>query len=111
MYSLIIYSPASSADAIRNAAAKAGAGKIGNYESCSFSSRGTGRYRPLKGATPAIGSIGTLEEVEEERIEFVVNDDVLQDVLQAIITVHPYEQPAIHVIKIEDYTKWIMDRG
>ncbi|MDD5103079.1 MAG: hypothetical protein PHX93_01620 [Candidatus Peribacteraceae bacterium] len=83
--------------------AGAGAGSIGRYDSCSFSSRGTGRFRPLKGATPAVGAVGSLEEVEEERIETVVQEDALQKVLQAIVKVHPYEEPAIHVLKMEDY--------
>ena len=56
------------AEIIRGALGKAGAGKVGNYDFCSFSVKGVGRFRPLKGADPAIGQIGKLEEVAEEQI-------------------------------------------
>ncbi|MEI8230084.1 MAG: hypothetical protein WCG83_03010 [Candidatus Peregrinibacteria bacterium] len=110
MHHFIIYVPIASANSIRKAAADAGAGKIGNYDSCSFSSRGTGRFRPLKGAKPAIGEIGKVEEVEEERIECVVGDAKLKDVLEAIINVHPYEEPAIHILRMEDYHEVLTNR-
>lgn len=103
LYHLIIYCPLSDADAVRKAAAEAGAGKIGDYDSCSFSARGTGRFRPLKGADPAIGSVGVLEEVEEERIEMVAPAASIGKILKAIVAAHPYEEPAIHVLPMEDY--------
>ncbi|MFH0851635.1 MAG: hypothetical protein V1876_02700 [Candidatus Peregrinibacteria bacterium] len=101
-YHLIVYVPVGAANSVRDAMASAGAGRIGKYDSCSFSSRGTGRFRPLKGANPAIGDIGSLEEVEEERIEAVVKAEDLKNVLKAITDVHPYEEPAIHVLRMED---------
>ncbi|MDD4287703.1 MAG: hypothetical protein PHO20_06200 [Candidatus Peribacteraceae bacterium] len=91
--------------------AKAGAGRIGNYDSCSFSGKGTGRFRPLKDAKPAIGSVGTLTEVEEERIETVVKEEDLKNVLEAILNVHPYEEPAIHVLRMEDYHGLLEKKG
>lgn len=103
LHHLIVYVPVEASNAVRDAMAESGAGRIGNYDSCSFSSKGTGRFRPLKGASPAIGSIGSLEEVEEERIEAVVKAEDLKKVLEAIVKVHPYEEPAIHVLKMEDY--------
>ncbi|MDO8468350.1 MAG: hypothetical protein Q7S29_01165 [Candidatus Peribacter sp.] len=103
LHHLIVYVPVAAAQSVRDAMAASGAGRIGNYDSCSFSSTGTGRFRPLKGASPAIGSIGTLEEVEEERIEAVVNEEDLKKVLEAIVKVHPYEEPAIHVLPMQDY--------
>ncbi len=100
MILLIVYVPVAAAQNVRDAMAKAGAGKVGNYDSCSFSSRGIGRFRPLKGADPAIGSIGKLEEVEEERIEVVIPDDVdTATVIARLKAAHPYEEPAIQVIK------------
>ncbi|KAF7299646.1 hypothetical protein HMN09_00970000 [Mycena chlorophos] len=50
-------------------------GKIGNYERCAFSSRGTGQFRPTTGANPAIGVVGELEHVEEDRVEVLVHDE------------------------------------
>jgi hypothetical protein len=103
LYHLVIYVPLSHADAVRTALAESGAGNIGNYDSCSFSTRGIGRFRPLKGSNPHIGSVGTVEEVEEERIEVVVEEKNLPTVLRAVKKVHPYEEPAIYFWKMEDY--------
>lgn len=107
MYHLIVYVPLDDAPKVREAMASAGAGKIGNYDSCSFSVRGTGRFRPNAHAKPAIGKANVLEEVEEERIEAVVTEEDLKAVLQAVVKAHPYEEPAIHVWKMEDYHSWI----
>lgn len=110
LYHLIVFTPLSAANAVRQAMAEAGAGRIGNYDSCSFSSRGIGRFRPLKGANPAIGNEGKLEEVEEERIEVVVEERKIQAVLQAIIQTHPYEEPAIYVMDMRDYKSMMFGR-
>lgn len=107
LYHLIVYVPLTHADAVRRAMAAAGAGRIGNYDSCSFSCSGTGRFRPLPGAHPAIGTIGEVAEVGEERIEVVVRAEDLTGVLQAIVKAHPYEEPAIHVLPMEDFRDWL----
>lgn len=99
-YHLVVYVPLAQADAIRKALAESGAGHIGNYDSCSFSVRGTGRFRPLKGSNPTIGSEGMLEEVEEERIEVLVPHAQLKKVVAAVRKVHPYEEPAIHILPL-----------
>lgn len=75
----------------------AGAGKIGNYSHCTFTLKGTGRFKPEEGANPKIGSVGNLEEVSENRIETVCSGDKLHNVLKAIREVHPYEEPATDV--------------
>jgi hypothetical protein len=100
-YKIVMYVPASHADRLREAVGKAGAGKIGNYAFCTFTTSGTGRFTPLEGADPAIGEVGKLEAVPEERIETVCSEDKLQDVLRAIKEVHPYEEPATDVYPIE----------
>lgn len=95
LYKIIVYAPAAHADTVREAMGKASAGRIGNYSFASFSSRGIGRFKPERGARPAIGEVGKLEEVEEEKIEAVCDEKVLQNVVAAIKRVHPYEEPAI----------------
>lgn len=107
LYHLIILSPNDAADSIRKAAANAGAGKLGHYDSCSFSAKATGRFRAREGADPSVGSVGSLEEVEEEKIEMVATEEVLKDVLQAILKAHPYEEPAIHVLPMVDYKDFL----
>lgn len=94
---IIIYVPVTHANKIREALTEADAGKIGNYDSCSFSIRGIGRFRALKGANPFLGKINQIEEVEEERIETICPQKILKKVLTAIKKVHPYEEPAIDI--------------
>lgn len=100
-YKIVVYVPESYGDALREAMGKAGAGKIGNYTHCTFTLKGTGRFKPMEGANPTIGEVGKLEEVEEERIETLCDEAVLKDVLRAIKEAHPYEEPATDVYPIQ----------
>lgn len=98
---IVVFVPESHADILREAMGNAGAGKIGNYSYCSFSSKGTGRFKPEEGAHPSIGEVGKLEAVSEERVEVVCERSVLQDVIAAIKKVHPYEEVALDVYPVE----------
>ncbi|CCD88398.1 conserved protein of unknown function [Bradyrhizobium sp. ORS 285] len=100
-YKIVVYVPTADADALRSAMGEAGAGRIGNYDYCSFTVTGTGRFRPLVGANPTIGAVGRLEAVAEDRIETVCAEERLKPVLKAIRAAHPYEEPAIDVYPIE----------
>ena len=100
-YKLVVGVPVTDADKIRKLISDLGAGATGNYDSTSFSVRGTGRFRPLKGAKPAIGEIGKLEEVEEERIETIVTEDKLERVVKELRLCHPYEEPVIDVYELK----------
>ncbi|MGZ8705291.1 MAG: Nif3-like dinuclear metal center hexameric protein, partial [Aeromicrobium sp.] len=73
---------------------EAGAGAIGDYDSCAFTSIGTGSFRPLAGADPSIGSVGKRESVPETRVEMVASRHLRRTVLEALRTAHPYEEPA-----------------
>ena len=68
---IVVFVPADAAEQVRAALAEAGAGRIGDYDQASFSSRGEGRFRPLEGAAPAIGEVGRAEVVDEVRVETV----------------------------------------
>lgn len=94
---IVVFVPATHTDAIRQAIGDAGAGVIGNYSHCTFSSKGIGRFKPLSGANPTIGKVGELESVEEERIETVCPKDKLKEVLEAIKETHPYEEVALDI--------------
>ncbi len=87
---------------LRQAMGEAGAGRVGNYTNCIFSVKGVGRFMPGGGAHPAIGEIGKQEEVEEERIEVNCADELVQPVLDAIRSVHPYEEPAIDIHTLDE---------
>ena len=95
--------PQENADEIRQVLGEAGAGKVGNYEFCSYSYPVTGRFRPLSGANPAIGKVGELETVEEECIECVCEENILDSVIAKLKQAHPYEEPAIDVIRLLGY--------
>ena len=90
------------ADVVREAMGRAGAGRLGNYFFCSFSSRGEGRFRPEPGVHPAIGTVGTLEKVDEERIEVICDRVILKDVVAAVRKAHPDEEPALDVYPLQD---------
>lgn len=97
---LVIFVPESHADQIRASAAKAGAGKIGKYSCCSFSIKGTGRFLPEKGSEPWIGKENQLEEVIEERIEMLCEEIYIQQVVEEISKIHPYEEPTIDIYPV-----------
>lgn len=99
---LVVYVPESHADKIREVMGKAGAGKIGNYTFCTFSTKGEGRFRPEKGAHPTLGELGKIEVVPEIKIESVCGREKLSDVIQAIKENHPYEEVALDVYPIEE---------
>lgn len=101
-YKIVVYTPDTHADPLREAMARAGAGKIGNYTQCSFTAKGYGRFLAGEGANPTIGEVGTLETVSEVRIEVTCEEACLQEVLGAIRATHPYEEPATDVYLLEN---------
>ncbi len=99
-YKLVVFIPIKSVTRVSNAIFAAGAGGLGNYRCCSFSTEGTGTFLPLAGARPAIGKKGKLEKVEELRFETIVPAEKLAYVITAMKQAHPYEEPAFDVIKL-----------
>ena len=99
---LTTYVPVAEAEAVRAALAEAGAGRIGDYDRASFSTPGQGRFRPLAGATPTIGTLGEIETVAEERVEVVLPRAHRASVVRALLAVHPYEEPAFDVVELAD---------
>jgi dinuclear metal center YbgI/SA1388 family protein len=98
-YKLAVFVPSDQAAGLREALAAAGAGRIGDYEACSFITPGTGSYRPLAGADPYQGEIGRLEEAAEVRLEMRVPEGVLDGVLTAMRAVHPYDEVAFDLYR------------
>jgi dinuclear metal center YbgI/SA1388 family protein len=102
MDKLVVFTPPEHASAVRDAMVSAGAGAIGDYDSCTFTSPGEGRFRPLDGAHPAIGQVGEVEVVEEVRVESVLPRDRRSAVVAAMRTAHPYEEPAFDILELAD---------
>ena len=99
---LVVFVPLTHADAVRQALGEAGAGKIGNYDFCSFSSRGNGRFRGNEKANPSIGEAGKYEAVDEERIEVIMPRKILKEVIEKVKSVHPYEEVAFDIYPLEN---------
>jgi dinuclear metal center YbgI/SA1388 family protein len=99
---VVTFVPHEDAEAVRAALAAAGAGAIGEYDSCTFSTAGEGRFRPLDGAAPAIGEVGSLAVVPETRIESVLPRSRRASVVRALLEAHPYEEPAFDLIELAD---------
>ncbi len=100
-FKVVVTVPENEADKLREVIGDVGGGKVGNYTHCSFSVKGTGRFKPVDGANPAIGEVGKLEEVAEERIEIICDESNLKAVVSAIGETHSYAEPAIDVYKLE----------
>jgi hypothetical protein len=94
LHALVVYVPEDHVDTVLKAIGDAGAGRIGDYSHCAFTSPGTGRFTPLPGARPFIGDVGQAEHVPEVRVECVVAGDMLDGVVLALRGAHPYEEPA-----------------
>jgi dinuclear metal center YbgI/SA1388 family protein len=99
---IVVFAPHEDADRVRAAITGAGAGVIGDYDSCTFTAAGEGRFRPLTGATPAIGRVGEVEVVAESRIEAVLPRARRRTVVEAMRAAHPYEEPAYDVLELAD---------
>ena len=99
---LVTFVPDTHAVFVRNALFNAGAGNIGNYDSCSYNLTGEGTFRAKDGASPFVGDIGELHHETEVRVETILPRFRQNDVLRALIAVHPYEEPAYDFYPLEN---------
>jgi hypothetical protein len=92
-----VFVPRESLDTVRDALFAAGAGKIGDYERCSWYAAGTGTFKGGPGTSPTLGESGREERVSELRLETVFPEERQEDVIAALRAAHPYEEPAFDV--------------
>ncbi|RFU71705.1 Nif3-like dinuclear metal center hexameric protein [Peribacillus saganii] len=102
MKKLAVFCPEDTQASLRTALGAAGAGMLGNYSSCSFTSVGTGRFLPGENSNPAIGKQGILEEVKEVKIEVIYSAERERKVLSAMFKAHPYEEPAFDIFNLDN---------
>lgn len=102
---LSTYVPINHAETLRNALFDAGAGGIGNYDSCSFSIQGVGTFRPNDKANPFLGFAGELHQENEIKLEVVVPNHLSSSVTKALFTHHPYEEVAYEIIQLKNEWK------
>jgi hypothetical protein len=91
---LVVFVPREALDAMRDALSAAGAGRIGEYERCSWYTEGTGTLLAGEGTSPNVGKSGREERVLELRLDTVFSEEAHETVVNALRTVHPYEEPA-----------------
>jgi dinuclear metal center YbgI/SA1388 family protein len=97
---VVTFVPHHDAERVVDALAAAGAGRLGDYERCAWTTQGVGTFVPLPGAEPTLGVVGTAERVEETRIEMVLQRDRRTAVISALRAAHPYEEPAYDVLEL-----------
>ena len=102
LYKIVTYVPQSHIEQVQQTMWSAGAGTIGNYDCCSYSSQGNGTFRAQVGCNPFVGEIDKLHTESELRLEMVVPKDKLGRVVAAIHSTHPYEEPAIDIIPLHN---------
>ncbi len=99
---LVTYVSHNEAEKVRQALFEAGAGKIGEYDECSFNIRGEGTFRPSDNANPFVGEKGKRHTEPETRISIVFPAHLRNRVVQAMLAAHPYEEPAYEVFMLEN---------
>jgi dinuclear metal center YbgI/SA1388 family protein len=101
-YKFVIFVPKEAETKMREVICASGGGRWKDYSCCTFNIEGKGTFKPLEGAHPYLGKTGELNFVEEVRIECIVNEDNLADLVRSAIEAHPYEEPAYDIYKIEN---------
>lgn len=104
IYKISVFVPVSHALKVRDAMTREGAGHIGGYSECTFMVEGKGSFKPLDGSEPYVGMINETTTVEETKIETVAREDNLDRVIKAMLKVHPYEEVAYDIYKLENKT-------
>lgn len=103
MYKLAFFVPASHVEVVKDAVFAAGGGRIGDYDHCAWQTLGQGQFRPLDGSHPFLGQAGQVEVVEEWKVELVVADELIAQVVAALKQSHPYETPAYEVWRLAEF--------
>ena len=103
---LVVFVPTSAADKVREAMLCAGAGKIGNYDMCSYNMNGFGTFRTGEGANPYCGEVGAIHKEEETRIEVILPKYNRDKVINAMLNVHPYQEPAYDIIELQNINSY-----
>lgn len=100
MVKIGFYVPASHLEQVKVSMFNVGAGRIGNYDQCSWQCLGRGQFRSNEGSTPFVGSLNAVEVLEEYRVEMVCEEGLAVCVVAALKQAHPYEEPAYDVVML-----------
>ncbi len=100
MFKLVFFVPRAQAEEVKLALFEAGAGRYEKYDYCAYETEGTGQFRPLPESNPFIGRPGSVERVQELRVEVLLRDNVVVPVIRTLLETHPYEEPAYEVYRV-----------
>lgn len=103
MYKVSFLVPESHVEQVKMAMFNEGAGEFGNYKQCAWQVLGEGQFLALTEANPFIGKKNQLTKVPEYYVEIICMPKIIHSVIAALKKAHPYEEPAYHVIKIEEF--------
>lgn len=103
MYKLNYFVPSDAKERTKQALFDIGVGRYQNYECCSFETLGNGQFKPIESANPHIGKLNELEIVQEYKIEMICEDRLIKKAVKTLKEVHPYEEVAYEVLKIEEF--------
>lgn len=103
MYKLNFFVPVEDKERVKDALFEIGVGRYENYECCSFETLGHGQFKPVNGADPYIGELDRLEIVEEYKVEMICKDELIKKALVVLKKVHPYEEVAYEVFRMEEF--------
>jgi structural toxin protein (hemagglutinin/hemolysin) RtxA len=102
MYQLSFYVPEAHLEKVKECLFENGAGRIGAYERCAWQVKGEGQFYPKADSNPYTGERNKLEKISEYKVEMVCENKHIKKVIAALKAVHPYEEPAYSVVKLEN---------
>lgn len=102
MYKLVFFVPEDYMESVKQAVFDAGAGRIGQYDQCSWQTKGQGQFRPLAGSQPVLGTQDQLEVLDEWQVEMVCENACISAVVAALKLAHPYEEVAYQVWQLAE---------
>lgn len=103
MYHLFVYVPEKYLEKVKKAMFEAGGGAFKNYDYCCWQTKGLGQFRPNEGSSPFLGNLDKVHFEKEWKVEFIVEEDNIEKVIDAMKKSHPYEVVAYSVIKTLDF--------
>lgn len=102
LYKLVIYTPQSHSDRILKVLGESGAGYVGKYSHCTFRTVGKGTFKPLQGSRPFLGKVDEIATVPEDRIETIIDGQMIKTIVRRVKNVHPYEEMAYDLFPMDD---------
>ena len=103
MYKLNYFVPLDAKEMTKEALFDIGIGRYKDYECCCFETLGVGQFKPIKDANPHLGELNKIEKVQEYKIEMICKNELIHEAIKVLKEVHPYEEVAYEVFKIEEF--------